>query len=107
MKTRECPYCHKKVSISNCFKYIIRGTKYSTTCNHCEHEIWLEKEPLPFTYCVVVGFLIIYIPLQFCIYYLHMDFISSVIYCMPLAVIAEIASIILTLKRIYFKKYIS
>ena len=33
-----------------------------------------------------------------------MDFISSVIYCMPLAVIAEITSIILTMKRIYFKK---
>ena len=104
MKTRECPYCHEKVSIRNCLKYIIRGTKYPTTCNHCGHEIWLEKEPLPFMHCVLAGFLIIYVPLQFCIYFLHMDFISSVIYCMPLAVIAEITSIILTMKRIYFKK---
>lgn len=104
MKTRECPYCHKKVAIKNCLKYIVRGTKYSTTCNHCGNEIWLEKEPLPFLYCVSAGFLIAYIPMQFCIHYWQMDFISSLIYCLPLVVFAEIASIILTMKRIYFKK---
>lgn len=30
MKSRECPYCHKKVSLRKCIKYIIKGTKYST-----------------------------------------------------------------------------
>ena len=25
MKNRECPYCHKKVSLRKCIKYIIKG----------------------------------------------------------------------------------
>ena len=65
MKNRECPYCHKKVSLRKCIKYIIKGTKYSTTCNHCGQQLWLEKEPLPFMYCVSAGFFIMYLPMQF------------------------------------------
>ena len=65
MKNRECPYCHKKVSLRKCIKYIIKGTKYSTTCNHCGQQLWLEKEPLPFLYCVSAGFFIMYLPMQF------------------------------------------
>lgn len=65
MKNRECPYCHKKVSLRKCIKYIIKGTKYSTTCNHCGQQLWLEKEPLPFMYCVSTGFFIMYLPMQF------------------------------------------
>lgn len=65
MKNRECPYCHKKVSLRKCIKYIIKGTKYSTTCNHCGQQLWLEKEPLPFMYSVSAGFFIMYLPMQF------------------------------------------
>lgn len=43
MKNRECPYCHKKVSLRKCIKYIIKGTKYSTTCNHCGQQLWVGK----------------------------------------------------------------
>lgn len=68
MKNRECPYCHKKVSLRKCIKYIIKGTKYSTTCNHCGQQLWLEKEPLPFMYCVSAGFFIMYLPMQFFLY---------------------------------------
>lgn len=104
MEVRECPYCHKKVSLRNCLKYILRGTGYPTTCNHCGRELWLAKEPMPFNYCVIAGFLLMYIPIQFCIYYCHMDLVTAVSYCWPIAVIAELVSIILTLRRIYFKK---
>lgn len=78
MKNRECPYCHKKVSLRKCIKYIIKGTKYSTTCNHCGQQLWLEKEPLPFMYCVSAGFFIMYLPMQFFLYYCNLGFIDSV-----------------------------
>ena len=76
MKNRECPYCHKKVSLRKCIKYIIKGTKYSTTCNHCGQQLWLEKEPLPFMYCVYTGFFIMYLSMQFFLYYCNLGFID-------------------------------
>ena len=90
MKNRECPYCHKKVSLRKCIKYIIRGTKYSTTCNHCGQQLWLEKEPLPFMYCVSAGFFIMYLPMQFFLYYRNLGFIDSVLYCLPIAVVSDV-----------------
>lgn len=104
MKNRECPYCHKKVSLRKCIKYIIKGTKYSTTCNHCGQQLWLEKEPLPFMYCVSVGFFIMYLPMQFFLYYCNLGFIDSVLYCLPIAVVAEAICLIVVLYKIYFRK---
>ena len=103
MKNRECPHCHKKVSIRNCIKYILRGTNYSTTCNHCGRKLWLIKEPIPFMYCVFAGFLMMYLPMQYFLYYCEMDFLHSMLYCLPLAFITEVVCSILILYRIYFK----
>lgn len=99
MENRECPYCHKKVSLRKCIKYIIKGTKYSTTCNHCGQQLWLEKEPLPFMYCVSAGFFMMYLPMQFFLYYCNLDFIDSVLYCLPIAVVAEAICSIVVLDR--------
>ena len=104
MKNRECPHCHKKVSIRNCIKYILRGTNYSTTCNHCGRKLWLVKEPIPFMYCVFAGFLMMYLPMQYFLYYCEMDFLHSMLYCLPLAFITEVVCSILILCIIYFKK---
>lgn len=104
MKKRECPYCHQMVSIKNCLKYILRGTNYSTRCNHCGRELWLVKEPVSFIKCVWAGFLTGYFSVMFCIYFCDMDYVSSLVYCLPLFVILIIAVIILTMKRIEFKK---
>lgn len=104
MKSRECPYCHKKVSLRKCIKYIIKGTKYSTICNHCGKQLWLEKEPLPFLYCVSAGFFIMYLSMQFFLYYCNLGFIDSVLYCLPIAVVSEAICSIVVLYRIYFTK---
>lgn len=104
MKNRECPYCHKKVSLKNCIKYVIRGTNYPTVCNHCGQQLWLRKEPLPFIYCVFAGFLMMYLPMQYFLYYCKMNFINSVLYCIPFAVITEAVCSLLILYRIFFRK---
>ena len=104
MKNRECPYCHNTVSLRNCIKYIIRGTNYPTTCSHCGRQLWLKKEPLPFMYCVSAGFLMMYLPMQYFLYYCKMDFIDSTLCCIPFAVITEVGCSLVILHRIFFKK---
>lgn len=104
MKNRVCPYCNEKVSIRKCVKYLLKGTNYSTRCNHCGREIWLIKEPIPFMYCVSAGFLIMYTSMQFFLYYRKMDFTHAVLYCLPLALITEIICSIIILHRIFFRK---
>lgn len=46
LKARECPHCHRQVSLQVCSKYLLRGTNYTVRCNHCNTELALVKEPL-------------------------------------------------------------
>ena len=104
MKARECPYCHKKVSVLKCTFFLLRGTAYSIRCNHCGNSISPSKEPIPFNACVVAGFLSIFLPMQFCLYYLHMGFLDSLMCALPIFLLLLAAVIILTLCRIKFKR---
>ena len=104
MKNRECPYCHKKVSFKKCIIYIIRGTNYPPECSHCGKQLWLEKEPIPFQYCVFAGFVIMYLSMEYFLYYCKMDFFHSMMFCLPIAILTEIICSAVILQRIYFKK---
>ncbi len=106
LKARECPHCHRQVSLQVCSKYLLRGTNYTVRCNHCNTELALVKEPIPFNYCVMAGFLSGVIPAQYCLYILKMGLIQSMTYAIMLGLIAEIVCIMLTFKKIKFKRYI-
>lgn len=104
MKARECPYCHKRISISRCSYYFWRGTDYSIHCNHCHKEVWLEREPIPFMYCVCAGFIVTVLPMNFFLYYMKFGFLKSMLYTLPIFTIAEIVIMILTLRKMKFAK---
>lgn len=42
--------------------------------------------------------------MQFFLYYCNLDFIDSVLYCLPIAVVAEAICSIVVLYKIYFRK---
>ena len=103
MKNRECPYCHQTVSLKRCMKYLLRGTDYSTVCDHCGRSIKLEKEPKPgFKYSFVMGLLSIYIPMQTCLYVFHTTFVEAVICALPFVIVSIAVSAYLTLRTLFF-----
>ena len=102
MKTRECPYCHEIISLKRCLKYLFRGTNYATICNHCNRSVKLEKEPIPFRYCVFAGFLSIFLPMQFFLYVSKMSFLKALIYSLPFVVVCILVVAFLTFSRMRF-----
>ncbi len=103
MGNRECPYCHQKVSLRRCLKYLLRGTAYTTTCNHCGRTLELEKEPLPFFYCVSAGFACGFIVMYYMLFMKHLTFGHAILYFIPIGIVLLIVVSCLTLNRIYFK----
>jgi hypothetical protein len=103
MKNRECPYCHQTVSLKWCLKYLLRGTDYSTVCNHCGRSIKLAKEPIPgFKYSFMAGFLSIYIPMQVCLYAFNTTFVEALIYSLPFVIVCLSVSAYMTLRSLFF-----
>ena len=49
-KNRECPYCHKKVSLWRCVDYKLYdgGKEYGTRCNHCGRQLTIKRASLNF-----------------------------------------------------------
>lgn len=104
MKNRECPYCHHIISLKRCVKYLFKGTNYTTTCNHCNRSVKLEKEPIPFGYSVIAGLLSIFIPMNVCLYYFKLPFLQSLYYSLPFVLVCIIVISIITLNRLFFSK---
>ena len=103
MKNRECPYCHQTVSLKRCLKYLLRGTDYSTVCDHCGRSIKLAKEPKPgFKYSFVMGLLSIYIPMQTCLYVFHTTFVEALICALPFVFVTLAVAAWLTLRSLFF-----
>ena len=103
MKNRECPYCHQTVSLKRCLKYLLRGTDYSTVCDHCGRSIKLAKEPKPgFKYSFVMGLLSIYIPMQMCLYAFHTTFVEALICALPFVFVTLAVAAWLTLRSLFF-----
>ncbi len=103
MKTRECPYCGKIISLKNCLKYLFKGTSYPTTCNHCHRKVELVKEPLPFKYCVIAGFLSIYLPMNFFLYISKLSFLEALLYTLPFFILCVGVIAFLTFRNMFFK----
>ena len=103
MKNRECPYCHQTVSLKRCLKYLLRGTDYSTICDHCGRSIRLAKEPTPgFKYSFIVGLLSIYLPMQVCLYVFHTTFLQALLYSLPVVAVSLVVVAYLTLHSLFF-----
>jgi hypothetical protein len=103
MKNRECPYCHQTVSLKRCLKYLMRGTDYSTVCDHCDRSIRLAKEPKPgFKYSFVMGLLSIYLPMQTCLYVFHTTFVEALICALPFVFVSLAVAAYLTLRSLFF-----
>lgn len=104
INNRTCPHCHKKVSIINCLFYVIRGVGFSIQCNHCGNGIIPEKEPIPFHFAFISGFLAIVVPMQISLYVFHNNFLDSLVYGIFALSLDIIILIILTITTIKFKK---
>lgn len=98
MKARECPYCHKRISIRKCTYYFWRGTRYTIHCNHCGREVRPLKEPIPFNYTVIAGLLTSYMSMEFFLYYIGLN----LIHCIPIFAFAMALVMIIVLGRIKF-----
>lgn len=104
MEVRECPYCHKRISILRCSRFLFRGTNYTILCNNCNKEVKLLKEPIPFIYTVFAGALVSYLSMQFFIYFMKLDFLNSLFCSIPVFVLGELVVMVIILKKIRFIK---
>ena len=102
---RECPHCHKSISLRNTSIYLLRGTKHIIRCNHCHNEVRPSKEPMPFNTSVVGGFLSVVIPLQICLYYFRIDFLGSLLIASIFWIFWCIIVSLCTFTRIEFTKF--
>ena len=101
---RECPHCHKIVSIRSSLYYFLRGTSYSIRCNHCHQKIKPEREPFPFYLSVCAGFFSVYLPTMYGIYILKKGFWDSALISIPFIVLLELIIGVLIIKRIKYIK---
>lgn len=103
LKARECPHCHRLVSLKICSKYLLRGTAYTIRCNHCNTELALQKEPIPFNLCSFIGLLSTVIPAVYFLFIIRLGFDKSILYAAIIGLFAVIIISILTFNRSYFK----
>lgn len=103
LKERECPHCHGQVSLKVCRKYILRGTAYTVRCNHCNTELALVKEPIPFKWCPFMGFVSTAVPAEYFLFIRKLGFARSMTYAALIGIFCLGIIILLTFKRIRFK----
>lgn len=106
LKVRECPHCHRLVSIKVCSKYLLRGTAFTVYCNHCNTELALTKEPIPFKWCLLAGFLSTMVPAEFFLYVLKLGLVKSLLCAALIGIIVIGVISLLILGRIRFKRFI-
>lgn len=70
-KNRECPYCHKIVSLWRCVDYKLYdgGKEYGTRCNHCGRQLTIKRASLNFWSFILV-WLVPYVLVQGALYLL-------------------------------------
>lgn len=102
-KARECPHCHRLVSIGTCSTYLLRGTAYTIHCDHCNTELALVKEPVPFKWCPLMGFLSGVIPAEYFLYIKNLGLARSLSYAAVFGVFGLAIIVVLTFQRSYFK----
>ena len=72
-------------------------------CNHCNTELALQKEPIPFNLCSFIGFLSTVIPAVYFLFIIRLGFDKSILYAAIIGLFAVIIISILTFNRSYFK----
>lgn len=103
MKNRECPYCHKKISLRQCLIYLLRGTDHDTVCNHCGRRVKLAREPKPgFAYSFLIGLMSIYLPMQISLYVFHTTFVNALLYSLPFFIVSLAIIAYTTLHGLFF-----
>lgn len=103
LKARECPHCRRSVSIKTCSKYLLRGTAYTVRCDHCNTELALIKEPVPFKWCPFAGFAGTVIPAEYFLIVQKLGLAKSLSYAALCGLFVVVIISILTFKRCYFK----
>ena len=103
LKARGCPHCHRSISIKTCSKYLLRGTAYTVRCDHCNTELALVKEPVPFKWCPFAGFASTVIPAEYVLVVQELGLAKSLSYAALFGLFSVIIISILTFKRSYFK----
>lgn len=103
LKARECPHCHQMVSINVCSEYFLHGSLYVVHCNHCNTRLTLTKEPIPFKWCPIAGFLCGLIPAEYFLLIRKLGLTESLSYAALIGILGIIVCMIFTLNKIYFK----
>ena len=103
LRFRECPYCHKLISRKSCSFYIMKGSKYPITCEHCGKEVQPSVEAWPFRVGFFFGVLSGVIPTK---YYLAkgFSFWASASKTIPYFLLALAVTGIVIVEFIKFKK---
>ena len=104
LKARECPHCHHMVSIKVCSAYLLHGTAHHIHCNHCNAELELVKEPVPFRWCPFIGLVSTALPAVYFLFVLKLGFGRSMSYAALTGLLAINTIAALTLDRCYFRK---
>ena len=81
----------------------LRGTAYHIRCNHCNAELALIKEPVPFKWCPLVGYMSTVIPAVYFLFVRKLGFVESMLYAAIIGLLAVVTIAILTIERCYFK----
>ncbi len=103
INARECPYCHRPVSLKVCAKYLLRGTAYTIRCNHCDTELALIREPIPFKWCCCAGFISTAIPAEYFLFIKRLGLIRSLGYAAVIGMIVLFIISVMILKNCRFK----
>lgn len=103
LKYRECPHCHKLISRKNCSFYLLKGSKYPITCNHCGKEVQPSGEAWPFRVGFFIGFAAVVISMKYFLY-LNYSFLDSLKKSIPFILLGFLLSGIITVEFIRFRK---
>lgn len=104
MKARECPYCHERISISECSRYILKGKYRSIQCDHCHKEVWPPQEPISLIVWVCSGVILGTFPINFFLYYMEFGFLKSLLCSLPIIAIVLILLMTIALQRMRFSQ---
>lgn len=105
MKNRECPCCHKQVSLRRCSSYFWKGvTPITMRCNHCHEEIRIVKNPVPLAFWVIGGVVMGNLPSILTYFCFRHDFLKAILYSLPTWPIIISTLVVVSLMRMKFEK---
>lgn len=104
MKARECPYCHQRISIKACSRYILKGKYHPIKCDHCHKEVWPPQEPIPNVLWGLVGSFTTVWVMYFFMFFMHFGFLLSLLCSLPIIALVLFTLMAIALKRMKLSK---